>query len=52
MISRFHYPGALPECGELALPDELAHHALRVLRLRDGEALILFDGGATRSRRA
>ena len=44
MISRFHFPGTLPASGELALPDELAHHALRVLRLRDGEALILFDG--------
>ena len=44
MISRFHFPGVLPEGGELALPDELAHHALRVLRLRDGESVILFDG--------
>jgi len=28
----------------LALPREAAHHALRVLRLRDGEAVTLFDG--------
>lgn len=27
-----------------ALPDALAHHALRVLRLRDGEPLTLFNG--------
>ena len=44
MISRFHFPGTLPASGELALPEELAHHALRVLRLRDGESVILFDG--------
>ena len=44
MISRFHFPLRLPESGEVALPDELAHHALRVLRLRDGESVILFDG--------
>jgi len=28
----------------VALPDALAHHALRVLRLADGDAIILFDG--------
>ena len=26
------------------MPEALAHHALRVLRLRDGEAVVLFDG--------
>lgn len=44
MISRFHFPGRLPDGGEVALPDALAHHALRVLRLRDGEPVVLFDG--------
>jgi 16S rRNA (uracil1498-N3)-methyltransferase len=44
MISRFHFPGRLPAGGELALPEALAPHALRVLRLRDGEAVVLFDG--------
>lgn len=44
MISRFHFPGSLPAGGEAALPEALAHHALRVLRLRDGEAVVLFDG--------
>jgi len=44
MISRFHFPGRLPEAGEVALPEALAHHALRVLRLRDGEPMVLFDG--------
>lgn len=44
MISRFHYPSALPDRGEVELPPALAHHALRVLRLRDGEQIVLFDG--------
>ena len=44
MISRFHFPGRLPAAGELQLPDALAHHAVRVLRLRDGERIVLFDG--------
>ena len=40
-------PGATPE-----LPDEAAHHAVRVLRLSDGAAVELFDGrgGAWRAR--
>lgn len=44
MISRFHFPDRLPAGGEVVLPEALAHHALRVLRLRDGEVLVLFDG--------
>ena len=44
MISRFHFPDRLPAGGEVVLPEALAHHALRVLRLREGEALALFDG--------
>mgnify|MGYP001764513825 FL=1 len=44
MISRFHFPDRLPAGGEVALPEALAHHALRVLRLRDGEVVVLFDG--------
>ncbi len=44
MISRFFFPCPLPESGEIELPDALAHHALRVLRLRDGDPLVLFDG--------
>lgn len=44
MISRFHFDGSLPASGEVALPDALAHHALRVLRLHDGAPLVLFDG--------
>lgn len=44
MISRFHFPGVLPRHGETALPDAAAHHATRVLRMRDGEPIVLFDG--------
>ncbi|MBR0566363.1 16S rRNA (uracil(1498)-N(3))-methyltransferase [Azoarcus sp. L1K30] len=44
MISRFHFPGVLPQGGELPLPEAVSHHALRVLRLSDGDPLVLFDG--------
>jgi 16S rRNA (uracil1498-N3)-methyltransferase len=44
MVSRFFFPRPLPDSGDIELPDALAHHALRVLRLRDGEPLVLFDG--------
>lgn len=52
MISRFFFPAPLPHDGELDLPEALAHHAARVLRLRDGDAVVLFDGsGAEASAR-
>lgn len=44
MISRFFFPERLPAGGEVVLPEALAHHAARVLRLQDGDAVILFDG--------
>lgn len=44
MVSRFFSPEPLPPGGEYALPAALAHHAVRVLRLRDGDPLVLFDG--------
>lgn len=44
MISRFHFPGRLSAAGEIELPEALAHHAVRVLRLRDGAPVVLFDG--------
>ena len=43
-IPRFFCAAPLAPRIEIALPDELAHHALRVLRLRDQQAIILFDG--------
>ena len=36
--------GTLAAGSELELPPEAAHHALRVLRMREGDALTLFDG--------
>lgn len=45
MISRFFFPQPLPAGGEIPLPEALAHHAFRVLRLRDGDSVVLFDGG-------
>ena len=30
--------------GEIALPDDAAHHAARVLRLLKGDAIVLFNG--------
>ena len=47
MTARLHVdPGeiVLAAGASVELPEAAAHHALRVLRLRDGEALTLFDG--------
>jgi 16S rRNA (uracil1498-N3)-methyltransferase len=41
---RFYCDAALAAGARIALPDALAHHALRVLRLREGEAITLFNG--------
>jgi 16S rRNA (uracil1498-N3)-methyltransferase len=41
---RFYCPFALSAHARIELPDAIAHHAVRVLRLRDGDALVLFDG--------
>lgn len=44
MVSRFYCPIPLQPGRTLTLPPEAAHHALRVLRLRSGDELVLFDG--------
>ena len=45
MTARLHVEGvALAPGAAVDLPDDVAHHALRVLRLRDGAAVTLFDG--------
>ena len=44
MTPRFHCPLPLAEGAEIALPDAAAHHAARVLRLAEGDAVTLFDG--------
>jgi 16S rRNA (uracil1498-N3)-methyltransferase len=44
---RFFIDGTLSSAdvgAEIALPDDVAHHALRVLRLDPGDAIALFDG--------
>jgi 16S rRNA (uracil1498-N3)-methyltransferase len=41
---RFFVPGGLIPGQTVELPASVAHHARRVLRLRAGEALVLFDG--------
>ena len=44
MASRFYVPAGILSQREAVLPDAVAHHALRVLRLKEGETVILFDG--------
>ncbi len=41
---RFFVDAALEPGAHLALPERVAHHALRVLRLAQGSALVLFNG--------
>ncbi|MDD5250129.1 MAG: 16S rRNA (uracil(1498)-N(3))-methyltransferase [Rhodocyclaceae bacterium] len=44
MLPRFLVPAGLAPGATVDLPTEAAHHALRVLRLDDGDAVTLFDG--------
>ncbi len=41
---RFYVSPDLLTTGAVILPPEEAHHALRVARVRDGDAVLLFDG--------
>jgi len=41
---RFYCPAPLEAHQTLELPQELAHHALRVLRLKPGSDIVLFNG--------
>ncbi len=41
---RFYVPVALAAPASLALPEAAAHHAARALRLRNGDAVTLFNG--------
>lgn len=43
-ITRFFLETLIESGAQLALPERAAHHAARVLRLRNGDGLILFDG--------
>lgn len=44
MIPRFHCPFPLAPGAHVDLPPEAAHHAIKVLRMEDGDEVILFDG--------
>ncbi len=44
MLPRFHFPDLPATAGELQLPAAISHHAINVLRLGKGDALVLFDG--------
>jgi len=41
---RFYCDAPLAAGTRIALPEALAHHALRVLRLKAGETVVLFNG--------
>ncbi|WP_435627692.1 16S rRNA (uracil(1498)-N(3))-methyltransferase [Candidatus Ferrigenium straubiae] len=43
-MPRFYCPPPLPSGGSFDLPPEAAHHAARVLRLREGDRVEMFDG--------
>ncbi|OGT00494.1 MAG: 16S rRNA (uracil(1498)-N(3))-methyltransferase [Gallionellales bacterium RIFCSPLOWO2_12_FULL_59_22] len=43
-MPRFYCPPPLPLSGLFDLPPEAAHHAARVLRLREGDRVEMFDG--------
>ena len=43
-MPRFYCPAPLPSGGIFELPPDAAHHAARVLRLREGDRVEMFDG--------
>lgn len=43
-MPRFYCPPPLPFDGSFDLPPDTAHHAVRVLRLREGDTVQIFDG--------
>ena len=43
-VARLHVETELHPHSNLTLPEDAAHHAARVLRLREGDAVVLFDG--------
>lgn len=44
MIPRFHCPFPLAPGAHVELPEQAARHALKVLRMKAGDTIILFDG--------
>ncbi|MFZ5523244.1 MAG: 16S rRNA (uracil(1498)-N(3))-methyltransferase [Pseudomonadota bacterium] len=49
-MPRFYCIPPLPLTGPFELPPEAAHHAARVLRLREGDAVEIFDGNGNECR--
>lgn len=49
-MPRFYCPPPLPLSGSFDLPPDAAHHAARVLRLREGDAVQIFDGNGNECR--
>lgn len=43
-LARFYVNAALAEGDKTSLPPEVAHHAVRVLRLREGSPITVFNG--------
>ena len=43
MANLYHVPG-LPDAGEATITGDVAHHLLRVLRMREGDQIVLGDG--------
>src|SRR4051794_18286869 len=43
-LNRIHTPGTLATGNEIALPPAGAYHVARVLRMREGAPLAVFDG--------
>src|SRR3954462_11872771 len=43
-VPRFHVGASLAPGAKLGLPPDASHHASRVLRLREGDAVVLFNG--------
>lgn len=46
-LHRFYHPDTLPDSGDITLSREESHHAMRVVRARQGDAVALFDGCGT-----
>jgi 16S rRNA (uracil1498-N3)-methyltransferase len=44
MIPRFHCPFPLAPGTQVELPEQATHHAMKVLRMKAGDSVILFDG--------
>jgi 16S rRNA (uracil1498-N3)-methyltransferase len=43
-VPRFYVPERLAAGASCVLPDQAAHHAIRVLRMRPGDVVVLFNG--------